>query len=54
MSEEDFVMAWLLASRANGKVSWASGVDTARVIAKQARAIYRQLMEEEEDDTRRD
>jgi len=53
MSENEFVMAWLLASRANGEVSWASGVDTARAIVKQAQAIYRQLMEEE-DDTRRD
>jgi len=52
MSEKDFVMAWLLASRANGEVSWASGVDTARAIVKQAQAIYKQL--EELDDTRRD
>lgn len=49
MSEKDFVMAWLLASRANGKVSWASGVDTARIIAKQARAIYKQILEEEDE-----
>lgn len=53
MSEKDFVMAWLLASRANGKVAWASGIDTARIIAKQAREIYRQILEEY-DDTRGD
>lgn len=54
MSEEDFVIAWLLASRANGKVSWGNGVETAKIIAKQARMIYSQLMEEEHDDTRGD
>jgi uncharacterized alpha/beta hydrolase family protein len=49
MSEKDFVLAWLLVTRANGKVSWADSLDTARVIAKQARAIYKQLMEEEDE-----
>jgi len=52
MSEKDFVLAWLLVTRANGKVSWADSLQTARIIAKQAKEIYKQL--EEEDDTRRD
>lgn len=50
MSEEDFVMAWLLAARANGKVSWASGVQSAKVLAKQARDVYQMLMEGEDDE----
>ncbi len=53
MSEDDFVLAWLLAARANGKVSWASGVQSARVLAKQAREIYQSLHgEDDEADSR--
>lgn len=53
MSEEDFVLAWILAARANGKVSWASGVQSARILAKQAREVYRMLHgEDDETDSR--
>lgn len=49
MSEDDFVLAWLLAARANGKVSWASGVQSAKVLAKQAREIYQSLYGDEDE-----
>lgn len=49
MSEEDFVMAWLLVTRANGKVSWADSLHTAKIIAKQAREIYKQILEESDE-----
>lgn len=53
MSEEDFVLAWILAARANGKVSWASGVQSARILAKQAREVYQMLYgEDDETDSR--
>lgn len=48
MSEKEFVMAWLLVTRANGKVSWADSLHTAKIIAKQAREIYKQLEELDE------
>ena len=49
MSEEDFVFAWLLVTRANSKVSWANSLETARVVTKQAKAIYKQVTEEEDE-----
>lgn len=53
MSEDDFVLAWLIAARANDKVSWANGVQSAKVLAKQARDIYQSLYgEDDETDSR--
>jgi hypothetical protein len=49
MSEKDFVMAWLLVTRANGKVSWADSLQTARIVAKQAREIYKQILEDSDE-----
>lgn len=48
MSEKDFVMAWLLAGRAGTDGISFTDIRIANLI-NQARAIYKQLMEESDE-----